>query len=37
MMLRLYLPQWMKHERTEFALEVLSALALVISFIWHVM
>jgi hypothetical protein len=36
-MLRPYLPLWIKEERTEFALEVLSALSLAISAIWYVM
>jgi hypothetical protein len=35
-MLRPYLPSWVKAESTEFALEVLSALSLVISTIWYV-
>ena len=37
LMLRSYLPSWMKEGSTELALEVLSALGLAISAIWYVM
>ena len=36
-MLRPYLPSWVKDERNEFALEVLSAFSLVFSTVWYVM
>ena len=36
-MLRPYLPSWMKEDSTEFALEILSTLGLVISAIWYLM
>jgi hypothetical protein len=32
--LRPYLPTWIKDERTEFALEMVSALVLTVAFIW---
>jgi hypothetical protein len=34
-MLRPYLPAWLKDERVEFALEIISALTLAVAVIWH--
>jgi hypothetical protein len=35
MMLRPYLPAWVKEQRTEFALEMASALILAVAVIWQ--